>query len=343
MIVVVVRRLILMIPILFGMTAIAFAVSRAIPVDPVVAAIGQQASDHPAIVAAYRARWGLDQPLPVQYLTYVGNLLHGDLGDSLYTSRPVLDDLRDYMPATLELATMTILLSVAISVPLGILAAIRRGRIADRVIRLLTLIGVAMPLFWLALLALDIFYLRLGIAPAPGRLGTDTAPPPTLTGMYTVDSLLAGRLGTFWDAFAHLALPSLIMATWSIGLLTRVTRSGMLSVLPQGFLQTARSKGASEGQVIWHHAWPNAMIPLVTVAGLAYGDLLTGAILVETIFGWPGIGRYAYNAAVNADFTAIMGVTLVFGVIYTLINLAVDVIYALLDPRVRSVMTGARA
>ena len=339
MIIYIIRRLVLMIPILFGMTVIAFAVSRAIPVDPVVAAIGQQAADHPAIVAAYRARWGLDQPLPIQYLTYLGNLLHGDMGVSLYTNRPVLHDLATYMPATIELATVTIIVSAAISVPFGILAALHRGGLIDRVIRLVTLVGVAMPLFWLALLALDVFYLKLGIAPAPGRLSVTTTPPPTNTGMYTVDSLLAGQFGTFWDALAHLALPSLIMASWSVGLLTRVTRAGMLAVLPQGYLQTARSKGAGEGHVIWGHAWPNAMIPLVTVAGLAYGDLLTGAILVETIFAWPGIGRYAFNAAVNADFPAIMGVALTFGVIYTVINLAVDVIYALIDPRVRTAMT----
>lgn len=333
------RRVLLMIPILIGMTVIAFGVSRAIPVDPIVAAIGQQASDHPAIVAAYRARWGLDQPLPIQYLTYLGNLLHGDLGVSLYTNRPVLSDLATYMPATIELATFTIILSAAISVPLGILAALHRGGLIDSAIRLVTLIGVAMPLFWLALLLLNVFYLKLGIAPAPGRLDVTTIPPPTVTGMYTVDSLLAAQWGTFWDALAHLALPSLIMASWSVGLLTRVTRAGMLAVLPQAYLQTARSKGAGETHVIWGHAWPNAMIPLVTVAGLAYGDLLTGAILVETIFAWPGIGRYAFNAAVNADFPAIMGVALTFGVIYTVINLAVDIIYALIDPRVRTAMT----
>lgn len=331
-----------MLPILLGMTAITFAVSRAIPVDPVVAAIGQQASDHPAIVAAFRARWGLDEPLPIQYLTYLSNLLHGDLGVSLYTSRPVIQDLGDYMPATIELATFTILLSAAISVPLGILAAIKRGSIIDRVIRIVTLVGVAMPLFWLALLALDVFYLKLGIVPAPGRLSPQTIPPTTITGMDTVDSLLEGQFGTFWDALAHLALPSLIMASWSVGLLTRVTRASMLSILPQGFLQTARAKGATEGQVIRAHAWPNAMIPLVTVAALAYGDLLTGAILVETIFSWPGIGRYAFNAAVNADFPAIMGVALVFGVIYVVVNLAVDLIYALIDPRVRTALTVKR-
>jgi peptide/nickel transport system permease protein len=334
-----VRRLILMIPLLLGMTVIAFVVSRAMPVDPVVAAIGQQAADHPAVVAAFRERWGLDQPLPVQYLSYLANLLQGDMGQGIYSHRPVADDLRDYMPATIELATMTILMSAAISVPLGILAAIRRGGIVDLAVRLVTLIGVAMPLFWLALVALDIFYLRLGIAPAPGRLSTGVSPPPTITGMYTVDSLLGGQFGTFGDAIAHLALPSLIMASWSIGLLTRITRTSMLSVLHQDFLQTARAKGAEERRVIWRHAWPNAQIPVVTIAGLAYGDLLTGAILVETIFGWPGIGHYAYKAAIFADFPAIMGVTLVFGVIYTLLNLAVDLAYGLLDPRVRTLMT----
>lgn len=343
MIVYTVRRLLLMLPILFGMTVIAFAVSRAIPVDPVIAAIGQQASDHPAIVAAYRAKWGLGDPLPVQYITYIANLLHGDMGVSIYTNRPVVTDLTTYMPATIELATVTIILSAAISVPLGILAALHRGGLLDRVIRLVTLVGVAMPLFWLALLLLDVFYLKLGIAPAPGRLSVTLTPPPTVTGMYTVDSLLAGQWGTFWDALAHLALPSLIMASWSVGLLTRVTRAGMLGILPQGYLQTARSKGAGERHVIWRHAWPNAMIPLVTVAGLAYGDLLTGAILVETIFAWPGIGRYAFNAAVNADFPAIMGVALTFGIIYTIINLAVDLIYALIDPRVRTAMTVKQA
>ncbi|MGA2513077.1 MAG: ABC transporter permease [Candidatus Limnocylindrales bacterium] len=334
-----VRRLILMIPLLLGMTVIAFIVSRTIPVDPVVAAIGDQAADHPAVVAAFRAKWGLDQPLPIQYLTYLANLLHGDLGTSLYTHRPVLDDLLDYMPATIELATMTMLISAAVSVPLGILAATRRGGLVDLVIRLVTLVGVAMPIFWLALLALNIFYLHLGIAPAPGRLSVGVIPPPTVTGLYTVDALIAGQFGTFWDAVNHLMLPSLIMACWSIGMLTRVTRTNMLAVLPQDYLQTARGKGAEERRVIWRHAWPNAQIPVVTMIGLAYGDLLTGAILVETIFGWPGIGHYAYEAALSADFPAIMGVTLTFGIVYTFINLAVDLAYGMLDPRVRTLMT----
>lgn len=336
------RRLLLLVPILFGMTLIAFVVSRAIPVNPIVATLGQQAADDPAIVAAYRQHWGLDRPLPVQYLTYLQNLLHGDLGESIYTHRPVTQDLISYLPATIELATATVIFSVLISVPLGVIAAVRRGTLLDLVIRLVTLIGVAMPIFWLALAAIDIFYLRLGIAPAPGRLDASDSPPHFITGMYTIDSLLTGRLQTFYDAVSHLVLPALVLASWSCGTLTRVTRASMLSVLPQRFLQTARAKGASERYTILRHAAPNALIPVVTIIGLAYGDLLTGVIVIEVLFGWPGIGHYAYSAAVYADFPAIIGVTLVFGVIYTLINLGVDLAYALLDPRIRLAMTTGR-
>jgi len=336
------RRLALIAPMLLGMTLISFAVSRAIPTDPVVATLGQQAADHPAIVAAYRQHWGLDKPLPVQYLLYLEHLFHGDLGESIYTHRPVTEDLRSYLPATIELATVTILLSVLIAVPLGILAAVKRGSAFDLTVRLLTLIGVAMPIFWLALAALDVFYLRLGIVPAPGRLNAADTPPAAITGMYIVDSLLTGNWYTFYDAVTHMVLPVLILATWSSGTLTRMTRTTMLSVLPQSFLQTARSKGATEPYTIRRHAAPNGLIPVVTIVGLVYGDLLTGVILIETLFSWPGIGRYAYNAAVYADFPAIIGVTLVFGVIYTMVNLSVDVVYAILDPRIRSAMASGR-
>jgi len=336
------RRLVLLVPILFGMSLISFAVSRAIPTDPIVATLGQQAAEHPAIVAAYRQHWGLDHSLPAQYVTYLGNLAHGDLGESIYTHRPVVYDLASYLPATIELATITVIFSALISVPLGIVAAVMRGTWLDLSIRLLTLIGVAMPIFWLGLAALNLFYLHLGIAPAPGRLDASDSPPPSITGMYTIDSLLTGNLHTFYDAASHLVLPALILATWSSGTLTRVTRTSMLSVLPQGFLQTARSKGATERYAILRHAVPNALIPVVTVIGLAYGDLLTGVILIETLFGWPGIGHYAYSAAIYADFPAIIGVTLVFGVIYTFVNLGVDLVYAALDPRIRSAMASGR-
>ena len=336
------RRLALLVPILIGMSLIAFVVSHAIPTDPVVAILGQQAADHPAIIAAYRQHWGLDRPVLIQYLMYLGNLLRGDLGESIYSHRPVVDDLKSYLPATIELATFAMLFSIAISIPLGILAAVKRGTLTDLVIRLLTLVGVAMPIFWLALAALDIFYLHLGLAPAPGRLDAADVAPPTITGLYTLDSLLAADWGTFRDAVAHLILPALILATWSSGTLTRMMRASMLSVLPQGFLRTAASKGAKDTYIILRHATPNALIPVVTVIGLSYGDMLTGVILIETLFAWPGVGHYAYSAATYADFPAIIGVTLVFGVVYTLINLGVDLIYAALDPRIRLAMAQGR-
>jgi peptide/nickel transport system permease protein len=336
------RRLALLVPMLLGMTVISFAVSRAIPTDPVVATLGQQAADHPAIVAVYRQHWGLDKPLPVQYFLYLKNLLRGDLGESIYTHRPVILDLQSYLPATIELATVTILLSVLIAVPLGVLAAVKRGTVFDLIVRLLTLIGVAMPIFWLALAALDVFYLQLGIVPAPGRLDAADTAPTAMTGMFTIDSLLSANWHTFHDAVAHMILPALILATWSCGTLTRMTRTSMLSILPQSFLQTARSKGATELYTVLRHATPNGLIPVVTIVGLVYGDLLTGVILIETLFGWPGIGRYAYSAAIYADFPAIIGVTLVFGFIYTMVNLGVDVVYAILDPRIRSAMVSGR-
>lgn len=336
MIIYVLRRLLLLAPVLVGITVLTFAVTRSIPTDPVVATIGQQAAEHPAIVKAYREKWGLDQPLPQQYATYVKNMLHGDLGVSIFTHRPVADDLRDYLPATVELATAAIIVSVALAIPLGILAARYRGRALDATIRVLTLIGVSMPVFWLALAALGIFYLHLGVSPGPGRLDATDAPPATLTGSYIIDSALSGQFDTLLDAAAHLVLPALVLASWSVGLLTRITRTSMLSVLHQDFLRTARSKGARELYVIRRHAFGNAMIPVITVVGLAYGDLLSGAVMTETIFSWPGIGRYAYNAAAHADFPAIMGVTIVVAAVYTLVNLAVDVLYGIVDPRVRT-------
>ncbi len=336
------RRLGLLVPILVGITFITFMVSRAIPTDPVVAALGQQAADHPNIVAAYRAQWGLNESLLIQYLIYMKNLFHGNLGQSIYTHRPVAEDLLSYMPATIELAGFTILLSVFISVPLGVLAAVKRGTVVDLLVRLLTLIGVAMPIFWLALAGLELFYFHMGIVPGPGRLSPLLNPPPRVTGLFTIDSLLARQWGTFNNALAHLILPSLILATWTAGTLTRMTRTSMLAVLPQGYLNTARSKGASELYTILRHALPNALIPVVTIVGLVFGDLLTGVILIETLFSWPGIGRYAYEAAIYADFPAIIGITLVFGVTYSLVNLGVDVVYARLDPRIRTAMALGR-
>jgi peptide/nickel transport system permease protein len=334
----IIRRVLLLVPTLLGITLVTFAVTRSIPTDPVVATIGQQAAEHPAIVQAYREKWGLDRPLPMQYLTFVVRLSQGDVGISMFTHRPVAEDLGEYLPATIELATVAILFSTLCSVPLGVIAAKLRGGPLDILIRTATMIGASMPVFWLALIALNVFYFHLHIAPGQGRLDTGLLPPPTITGLYTVDSILAGEFRTFANALAHLALPALVLATWSIGLLTRVTRTSMLAVLHQDFLRTVRSKGAGEFYIMRRHAIGNALIPVITVLGLAYGDLLAGAVMTETIFGWPGIGRYANTAATHADFPAIMGVTVVVAVIYTVVNLAVDLSYGMIDPRVRAAM-----
>ncbi len=337
-----VRRLLLLVPILLGMTLISFAVGRAIPTDPVVAAIGDQAAAHPDIVAAYRSKWGLNRPVPIQYLIYLENLAQGDLGTSIYTHRPVLDDIRDYLPATIELATAAIIISTCVSIPLGILAAVYRGSLFDFLIRMLSLIGVAMPIFFLAMLAISIFYTWLGIAPEPSRLSFLISLPPHVTGLLTVDSLVAGQFSTFLDAMAHLVLPALVLSTWSIGLVVRITRTSMLSVMNQEFLRTARARGARRFYVMWHHAFRNALIPVLAIIGLSYGDLLSGSILIETIFSWAGIGRYAYAAATHADFPAIIAVALVIAAAYTLVNLAVDILQAVLDPRISTAMTGQR-
>ncbi len=342
MLIYVLRRLFLLIPILFGMTLIAFVVSHAMPTDPVVSAIGDRAAASPAIVTAYREKWGLNRPVPDQYLIYLGHLVHGDLGMSIYTHRPVAQDIEDYLPATVELATTAIIISIGVAVPLGVLAAVRQGGAIDFFVRMISLLGVAMPIFFLALSSVKVFYVWLGIVPAPSRLSLTLSPPPHVTGLYTIDSLIAGQFSTFFDAGAHLILPALVLAGWSVGLLLRITRTATLSMLRQDFPRTVRAKGARELFVIYRHVLRNALIPVVTVVGLSYGDLLSGSILIETIFAWPGIGRYAYTAATTADFPAILGVALVVAFFYILVNLAVDVAYALLDPRVRSAVLGAR-
>jgi peptide/nickel transport system permease protein len=280
----------------------------------------------------------LDEPLPIQYLTYVKRLAQGDMGLSIYTHRPVAKDLADYLPATIELATVAIILSIFFSLPLGVLAARFRGGPFDIAVRAVTTIGVSMPIFWLALVAINIFYFHLRLTPGQGRLDSGLPPPPTVTGLYTIDGLLAGDPAIVVNALQHLILPAFVLATWSIGLLTRVTRTSMLAVLHQDFLRTVRSKGAREPYVLARHAVGNAILPVITVMGLAFGDLLAGSVMTETIFGWPGIGRYAYSAAAHADFPAIMGVTIIVAIVYTLVNLAVDLLYAVIDPRIRAAM-----
>jgi peptide/nickel transport system permease protein len=330
------RRLLLAIPLLLGITLIAFAISQFVPADPVVANLGQSAMSDPTIVAAFRKEWGLDRPIHEQYLTYLGNLLQGDMGRSIKSRRPVIEDLRAYLPATIELATAATLIGSVAGVLFGVISAVRRNAGIDFFVRTISLIGVSLPVFWLALIALQIFYARLGWFPGPGRLDVGMEPPPRVTGMVTLDSILAGDWATFWSGLSHLMLPAIVLSTFTTGLVTRVTRSSMLEVLSMEYIRTAYAKGLRERLVVLRHALRNALIPVITVVGLSYGNLLAGTVLTETIFAWPGIGWYAYRASTSLDFPAIMGVSMVIALIFVVVNLIVDVLYFVLDPRLRA-------
>lgn len=322
-------------PLLIGVTLAAFIISRAVPSDPVNAALGPNAVSDEELVAAFRAKWGLDKPPHVQYLTYVKNLLQGDMGQSIATHRPVVEDLKRYLPATIELATASIILAIMVGVPFGVISAVRRNTWLDQLSRVLSLIGVSAPVFWLALLGLYVFYGQLRWLPGPGRLDIGVEPPPRVTGLYTADALMAGDFSIFWNALGHLVLPGVVLAAFSMGLITRMTRSAMLESLGQDYVRTARSKGLHERQVIFIHTFRNALIPVVTILGLSYGNLLTGTVFIETIFSWPGIGQYAFQSAISLDFPAIMGVTMLIALVFIVANLIVDITYVFLDPRLR--------
>ncbi|MFO7631218.1 MAG: ABC transporter permease, partial [Caldilinea sp.] len=260
----------------------------------------------------------------------------GDLGRSIKSRRAVAEDLAAYLPATIELATTAILFGVSVGVALGLISALRRNTWLDHSARIISLFGVSTPVFWLALVALYIFYARLGWVAGPGRLDAGMPPPPHFTGFYTVDALIAGDWKTFSNAVSHLILPALVLASYTTGLITRVTRSSMLEVLGMDFIRTARAKGLADNNIVVRHALRNALIPLITVIGFSYGNLLAGTVLTEAIFAWPGIGQYAYRASTSLDFPAIMGVSLLIALIFILINLIVDVLYFVVDPRLRA-------
>src|SRR5579859_1013 len=324
-----------MIPLGIGMTLIAFVVSHSVPADPVAAHLGQRSMEDPAIVAAFRAEWGLDRPLPEQYLTYLRNLMQGNLGVSIRTHMPVAEDLGRYLSASAELALIATLVGIVLGIPFGVASAVRRNQWIDHVVRGVSLVGVSTPVFWLGLIGLYVFYFRLGWLPGPGRLDVGMPEPTHITGMYTVDSLLSGNMAALGFSLRHLLLPGLVLASVYLALVTRMTRSSMLEVLSADYVRTARGKGLTERAVIYRHALGNALIPTVTVLGLAFGDVLAGTVLVETIFSWPGIGQYAYQSAITLDFPAIMGVSLVIAAVFISVNLATDVAYVILDPRLR--------
>jgi len=318
--------------VMIGVSVITFAISHVIPADPAAAALGDHATEEQ--IAAFRAEYRLDRPLVEQYLTYAAALLHGDLGRSIRTRRPVASDLADAVPATLELAFAALFVSLLVGLPAGVWSAVWRGRLPDHVVRLLAIAGGSMPVFWLGLIVIGLGYNQLGWFPGGGRIGSFVTPPPMRTGLYVVDSLLAGDLAALRSSLLHLVLPAFTLGYFSTAVIARMTRSSMLEVLGQDYLRTARSKGLTERIVIVRHALRNALIPTVTIIGLTFASLLSGAVLTETIFSWPGLGRYATASAVSLDFPAVMGVTLLAAIVYPIANLAVDIAYYWLDPRI---------
>lgn len=329
----VLRRLGLLILVVWGVSVITFTVSQIIPGDPALMMAGLRA--RPEVVAAIREKLGLDKPIHIQYISYIRNLLKGDLGTSIHTHHPVAQDLKTFFPATFELNTVALLLSLIFGIPLGILSAAKQNRLPDHLGRLYSLLGVSMPSFWLGMILLLIFYLKLGIFPGGGRISPHLSEYVGRTGFYLLDALIAGNWRAFGDVLWHLALPAYTLSLQTTGMIMRMTRSSMLEVLRQEYITTARAKGLAEGRVLMKHALRNSILPVVTLVGMIYGYGLAGSVLVETVFSWPGIGRYAVRAISFLDFPAVMGVTIVIAVLYTLVNLLVDLSYAFLDPRIR--------
>lgn len=330
---VVARRLLLGMFLLLGITLMTFVISHVVPGDPVATLLGERGTEEQ--IARERHRLGLDRPLVVQYGLYLRDLVRLDLGTSIRTRRPVLSDLADYFPATVELATFALLVSVVLGIPLGVLAAIRRDTPVDHAARLFSMAGVSMPVFWLALLSLMLLYGRWDVVPPGGRLGDFVDAPARVTGLLTVDSLLAWNLASFQDAVWHLFLPGLCLGYYTTATLARQVRAQMLEVLGQDYIRMARAMGLAGHLILFRYALKNALIPVVTAIGLSYGSLLSGAVLTESIFAWPGLGKYAVGASLNLDFPALMGVTLLIALVYSLVNLAVDLAYLFLDPRIR--------
>ena len=321
-----------------GLLAVTFIISRVVPIDPVTSILGERATAEQ--FAAERLRLGLDQPMWWQFWLYVRDALHGDLGLSIRTREPVLSEIGRFFPATLELSTLATILGVLVGVPAGVLAATKPGSILDQMVRLVGLMGYSMPVFWLGLMGLLLFYGQLGWVSGPGRL--DATYDMMLdfeitqyTGMILIDTAIAGRWDMFANAFSHIILPASLLGYLSMAYISRMTRSFMMNELGQEYITTARVKGMPEWRVIWVHAMKNVMVPLITVIALSYAFLLEGAVLTETIFAWPGLGRYITDALMVADMPAVLGGTVVVGAVYIGINMLSDLLYRLADPRAR--------
>jgi peptide/nickel transport system permease protein len=331
---IILRRLATALPSIAGVIIVTFLLTRALPGDPAAYFAGVAATQQ--AIEEIRHLMGFDRSLPVQFLDYLRLLAHGDLGTSLSTGQPVLSELITRLPASAELTLCSLTLSVAIALPLGITAAMRPGSWIDHVCRIVTTAGVSLPIFFTGLLLVYVFYYLLGIAPAPlGRLDAFSSPPPHWSGFYLVDSLIAGDFGTFRAALAQLMLPTATMAIFSLAPLARITRASMLTALGSEFIRTARASGLSRGRIVYTYAFRNAVLPVITTLGMVFSFLLGANVLVEKVFAWPGIGSYAIEALIASDYAPVQGFVLTMAMLYVLLNLAIDLIYGVVDPRVR--------
>jgi peptide/nickel transport system permease protein len=321
---------------LLGVSIITFILSHVAPGDPARLASGIEAQEEQ--VQRLRAELGLDQPLPVQYLGYLRRLLTGDLGASILNKVPVRDNLAEFFPATLELALAALVVALVCGIPLGVLAAVHQDGWIDHLSRLGALAGIAFPVFWVAIVLVLLFYFRLGWFPSSGRVDPQLIlqyPVHSRTGLLTVDALLSGNWFVLRDALWHLALPAFSLALSTLARVMRMTRTTMIEVLNEAYMTTAQAKGLTKRRVLYVHALRNALIPTTTIVGLAFGYLLSGSVLVETVFGWPGLGKYAFDSITYLDFPAIMGITLLSTLVFLAVNLLVDILYVRLDPRIR--------
>jgi peptide/nickel transport system permease protein len=319
---------------LLGLVAVTFFIGRVVPIDPVIAIVGDRAPAH--VYERARQELGLDLPLIQQFWIYLKKAVTGDFGNSVLTTNPVLSDIVNVFPATLELATIGTIIGIVLGIPLGIIAAVKRGSFIDQFVRLLGLAGYSIPIFWLGLMGLLLFYAKLDWVAGPGRIDVTYSYLYTpVTGIVLIDTLMQGQWDAFRDAVSHIILPACLLGYFSLAYISRMTRSFMLNELAQEYVIAARVKGLSEARVIWRHALRNAAVPLITVIALSYANLLEGSVLTETVFAWPGLGQYITNSLQNADMNAVLGGTLVIGAVFVVLNLVSDLLYRLLDPRTR--------
>jgi peptide/nickel transport system permease protein len=327
------RRTVLMALMLVGLLTITFTISHVAPADPAALAAGPDANVE--MIERYRVERGLDRPLPEQFFLYVSSLLSGDCGTSIHTTRGVWDDLVSYFPNTVELVTVSIAIAIVLGVPLGVIAAVHQNRPLDHVIRVVTVSGVAMPMFWLGLMGQLLFALQLGWFPLGGRIEMMTDPPQPITHLLLVDAILRGQFSVFLEGLHHIVLPAVALCFPALASIIRVNRAEMLETLKQDYIVNARAHGLSTFRVVAIYALRNAMLPTMSMIGLRFGWMLGGTVLIETVFDWPGIGLYAVQAAISSDFEPIMGATIVLGFFFMLTNFLIDILYGVLDPRVR--------